>query len=162
MHLSWYHYPSVVFIKTEDPDLPAFYFDPLINPIAPKQGKLFKTESYLKVFLPLLEEGLGKAYFIIQVTSSQYPSNFQSTRYSTIYFPHCTLLLPQVQPVWRTPFLRRMKMKKSSVCLNMYSPSYRYRTASLLLVIFHRVSYVACILSDCQRYLIFNKYIICY
>jgi pre-mRNA-processing factor 8 len=23
-----------VFIKTEDPDLPAFYFDPLINPIA--------------------------------------------------------------------------------------------------------------------------------
>lgn len=29
-----YHTPSVVFIKTEDPDLPAFYFDPLINPIA--------------------------------------------------------------------------------------------------------------------------------
>ena len=23
-----------MFIKTEDPDLPAFYFDPLINPIA--------------------------------------------------------------------------------------------------------------------------------
>lgn len=38
VHLSWYHYPTVVFIKTEDPDLPAFYFDPLINPIAPKQG----------------------------------------------------------------------------------------------------------------------------
>ncbi|KIH60399.1 hypothetical protein ANCDUO_09351 [Ancylostoma duodenale] len=31
---SRYHTPSVVFIKTEDPDLPAFYFDPLINPIA--------------------------------------------------------------------------------------------------------------------------------
>ena len=29
-----YHYPSVVYIKTEDPDLPAFYFDPLINPIS--------------------------------------------------------------------------------------------------------------------------------
>ena len=26
-----YHYPSVVYIKTEDPD---FYFDPLINPIS--------------------------------------------------------------------------------------------------------------------------------
>ena len=38
MHLSWYHYPTVVFIKTEDPDLPAFYHDPLINPIAPKHG----------------------------------------------------------------------------------------------------------------------------
>lgn len=24
----------MVFIKTEDPDLPAFYFDPLINPIS--------------------------------------------------------------------------------------------------------------------------------
>ncbi len=29
-----YHSPNVVFIKTEDPDLPAFYFDPLINPIS--------------------------------------------------------------------------------------------------------------------------------
>ncbi|CAN7986123.1 unnamed protein product [Ixodes pacificus] len=34
VHLSWYHTPNVVYIKTEDPDLPAFYFDPLINPIA--------------------------------------------------------------------------------------------------------------------------------
>ena len=33
VHLSWYHTPNVVYIKTEDPDLPAFYFDPLINPI---------------------------------------------------------------------------------------------------------------------------------
>ncbi len=29
-----YHYPTVVFIKTEDPNLPAFYFDPLVNPIS--------------------------------------------------------------------------------------------------------------------------------
>jgi len=29
-----YHTPNVVYIKTEDPDLPAFYFDPLINPIS--------------------------------------------------------------------------------------------------------------------------------
>lgn len=28
-----YHYPSSCYIKTEDPDLPAFYFDPVINPI---------------------------------------------------------------------------------------------------------------------------------
>ncbi len=34
VYLSWYHVPNVVFIKTEDPDLPAFYFDPLINPIS--------------------------------------------------------------------------------------------------------------------------------
>ncbi|CAF0759229.1 unnamed protein product [Rotaria sp. Silwood1] len=33
LYLSWYHIPNVVFMKTEDPDLPAFYFDPLLNPI---------------------------------------------------------------------------------------------------------------------------------
>ena len=34
VHLSWYHHTTVVYIKAEDPDLPAFYFDPLINPIS--------------------------------------------------------------------------------------------------------------------------------
>ncbi|CAE6194562.1 unnamed protein product [Arabidopsis arenosa] len=29
-----YHTPMVMFIKTEDPDVPAFYYDPLINPIS--------------------------------------------------------------------------------------------------------------------------------
>lgn len=31
--LSTYHTPMVTYIKAEDPDLPAFYFDPLIHPI---------------------------------------------------------------------------------------------------------------------------------
>lgn len=34
VQVSWYHYPTVVFIRAEDPDLPAFYFDPIINPIS--------------------------------------------------------------------------------------------------------------------------------
>ena len=34
-----YHTPNVVFIKTEDPDLPAFYFDPLINPISHRRSE---------------------------------------------------------------------------------------------------------------------------
>uniref|UniRef100_A0A5K3FTK5 Pre-mRNA-processing-splicing factor 8 n=2 Tax=Mesocestoides corti TaxID=53468 RepID=A0A5K3FTK5_MESCO len=38
VHLSWYHTPNVLFIKTEDPDLPAFYFDPLINPISQRHA----------------------------------------------------------------------------------------------------------------------------
>jgi pre-mRNA-processing factor 8 len=29
-----YHTPMVMYIKTEDPDLPAFYYDPLIHPIS--------------------------------------------------------------------------------------------------------------------------------
>ncbi len=34
VHLTVYHYPQSCYIKAEDPDLPAFYFDPLINPIS--------------------------------------------------------------------------------------------------------------------------------
>ncbi|KAJ3162383.1 Pre-mRNA-processing-splicing factor 8 [Geranomyces michiganensis] len=34
VHVTWYHYPTVVYVRTEDPDLPAFYFDPIINPIS--------------------------------------------------------------------------------------------------------------------------------
>lgn len=34
VRLSVYHHPMVMYIKTEDPDLPAFYYDPLLHPIA--------------------------------------------------------------------------------------------------------------------------------
>uniref|UniRef100_A0A0E0HA11 MPN domain-containing protein n=1 Tax=Oryza nivara TaxID=4536 RepID=A0A0E0HA11_ORYNI len=33
VRLGVYHTPMIMYIKTEDPDLPAFYYDPLINPI---------------------------------------------------------------------------------------------------------------------------------
>ncbi|KAH8801660.1 putative pre-mRNA splicing factor [Xylogone sp. PMI_703] len=32
--LAWYSYPQVVYVRAEDPSLPAFYFDPVINPIS--------------------------------------------------------------------------------------------------------------------------------
>ena len=44
VHLSWYHTPNVVYIKAEDPDLPAFYFDPLVNPISHRHAQS-KTET---------------------------------------------------------------------------------------------------------------------
>ena len=34
VHLAPYHTSKNVYIRTEDPDLPAFYYDPLINPIS--------------------------------------------------------------------------------------------------------------------------------
>ncbi|CEP01163.1 unnamed protein product (mitochondrion) [Plasmodiophora brassicae] len=34
VHMSAYHYPANVYVRAEDPDLPAFYFDPVINPIS--------------------------------------------------------------------------------------------------------------------------------
>ncbi|MEW5307804.1 MAG: hypothetical protein WDW36_010179 [Sanguina aurantia] len=43
VRLSVYHYPLTMYIKTEDPDLPAFYYDPLIHPIAAyRTGKVDK------------------------------------------------------------------------------------------------------------------------
>lgn len=41
-----YHEPNVVFIKTEDPDLPAFYFDPLINPISHRQAAKVCNQNF--------------------------------------------------------------------------------------------------------------------
>ena len=32
--ISWYSHPQTVYVKSENPDLPAFYFDPVINPIS--------------------------------------------------------------------------------------------------------------------------------
>ncbi|KAL9609088.1 MAG: hypothetical protein Q9167_006120 [Letrouitia subvulpina] len=32
--LGWYSHPQVVYVRAEDPSLPAFYFDPIINPIS--------------------------------------------------------------------------------------------------------------------------------
>ena len=32
--LTPYHYPACVYVKQEDPELPTFYFDPIINPIS--------------------------------------------------------------------------------------------------------------------------------
>ena len=36
VHISPYHTPKNVYIRTEDPDLPAFYFDPILNPFSPR------------------------------------------------------------------------------------------------------------------------------
>ncbi len=40
VRISTYHHPMVMYIKMEDPDLPAFYYDPLIHPIA-----FYKSEA---------------------------------------------------------------------------------------------------------------------
>ncbi|KAG2180580.1 hypothetical protein INT44_003584 [Umbelopsis vinacea] len=50
VHLSWYHFPTNVYIRSEDPDLPAFYFDPVINPISSRNvqsdGARFEDELF--------------------------------------------------------------------------------------------------------------------
>ena len=51
--LSIYHSSKNVYIWTDDPELPAFYFDPLINPISlcgftPKNAPLVSHEDYIR------------------------------------------------------------------------------------------------------------------
>ncbi|KAJ1927298.1 hypothetical protein IWQ60_003038 [Tieghemiomyces parasiticus] len=42
-----YHRPAVQYIKAEDPDLPAFYFDPLINPIPARRTAAAEERAHL-------------------------------------------------------------------------------------------------------------------
>ncbi|ORX49188.1 pre-mRNA-processing-splicing factor 8 [Hesseltinella vesiculosa] len=45
VQVSWYHYPTVVYVRSEDPDLPAFYFDPIINPISTRNFDNEETQQ---------------------------------------------------------------------------------------------------------------------
>ncbi len=36
--ISRYHKPAMVYIKADDPDLPAFYYDPIIHPLPPAKS----------------------------------------------------------------------------------------------------------------------------
>ncbi|KAK9710766.1 pre-mRNA-splicing factor 8, partial [Basidiobolus ranarum] len=69
VRVSWYHYPINVYVRTDDPDLPAFYFDPIINPISSRnisveahahEEELFSEEesefTLPEEFQPFLEE----------------------------------------------------------------------------------------------------------
>jgi pre-mRNA-processing factor 8 len=44
VHMSPYHYPSLYYVKADDPDLPAYYFDPIINPVS-----AFRTDKSSRV-----------------------------------------------------------------------------------------------------------------
>lgn len=48
VQVGWYHYPTVVHIQAEDPDLPAFYFDPIINPITSRDTQAPNQEISLE------------------------------------------------------------------------------------------------------------------
>ncbi|KAI8905046.1 PRP8 pre-mRNA processing factor 8 [Gorgonomyces haynaldii] len=62
VHLAPYHFPAVVYIRAEDPDLPAFFFDPMINPISSRslqtnemvtqEDELFGEEEEDDFYLP--------------------------------------------------------------------------------------------------------------
>lgn len=58
VELGIYHTPMIMYIKTEDPDLLAFYFDPLINAITPvnkvdrREKKIYDDEDEDDFYLP--------------------------------------------------------------------------------------------------------------
>jgi pre-mRNA-processing factor 8 len=47
VRLANYHYPMVMYIKAEDPELPAFYYDPLVHPITTFKGDKCAPEIFL-------------------------------------------------------------------------------------------------------------------
>lgn len=50
VHIPWYSDPVNCYIKPDDPELPAFYFDPLLNPISPRSVQNTKTDTEKELF----------------------------------------------------------------------------------------------------------------
>jgi len=63
-----YHYPTCCFVKNEDPDIPAFYFDAVINPIS-----AYKSEKYSKKKGEIEEPSILPEEF----EEFEMPANFQ-------------------------------------------------------------------------------------
>ena len=123
--LSWYSYPQVVYVRAEDPSLPAFYFDPVINPIssrsvAPKnitvshedeifgydnnEDEEFMLPGNMEPFLADEELYTGETSSAIALWWAPYPFDRRSGRMVRAqdvplvkqwYLEHC----PQGQPV---------------------------------------------------------------
>ena len=45
-HVAIYHSPHLVGVKCDDPELPAFYYDPVINPIVYKERIVKELDSF--------------------------------------------------------------------------------------------------------------------
>ena len=125
VQLSWYSYPQVVYVNAEDPNLPAFYFDPVINPIssrsvAPKnltvnhedeifgygnsEDKEFKLPGNMEPFLADEELYTTETSSAIKLWWAPYPFDRRSGKMVRAqdvplvkqwYLEHC----PQGQPV---------------------------------------------------------------
>lgn len=54
-----YHYPLSMYIKTEDPDLPAYYYDPLIHPIPAYKSRRATVRTDEEVRLGFLSLSLS-------------------------------------------------------------------------------------------------------
>ncbi|KAI4210309.1 MAG: hypothetical protein LQ351_006833 [Letrouitia transgressa] len=123
--LGWYSHPQVVYVRAEDPSLPAFYFDPIVNPIssrsvAPKnitvshedeifgygsfEDEEFTLSGEVKPFLIDQELSTSDTSSAIALWWAPYPFNRRSGRMVRAqdvplvkqwYLEHC----PQGQPV---------------------------------------------------------------
>lgn len=73
VRLGIYHTPMIMYIKTEDPDLPAFYYDPLINPITSgkKERRVVEEEGEDDFYLPEgVEPLLGQTQLYTDTTAA--------------------------------------------------------------------------------------------
>jgi len=64
VHLSAYHHPNSVYVKTDQPDLPAYYYDRVIHPIPGYKAEQIRVENLQELededeqFAELLKNGL--------------------------------------------------------------------------------------------------------
>ncbi|ODV85641.1 hypothetical protein CANARDRAFT_28399 [[Candida] arabinofermentans NRRL YB-2248] len=60
VEISWYHDSNVLFMKSEDPDVPVFNFDQALNPIRPKSGitNIHEASDFDELTGDLLDDGI--------------------------------------------------------------------------------------------------------
>ena len=81
VHLDSYHDTQTVLIRNDDPDLPAFYFDPSINPISYRNIQLDQTESSQS------DEDDTRKEILNFMTTSDFKSDFPNVKPLFVDFP---------------------------------------------------------------------------
>ena len=78
--IPFFHHPALVYIKQTDPDLPTFYFDPVINPIKkqklPDELKLLETIETKGLRLDIEEDEEDDEQFLVDEDNFRMPEGF--------------------------------------------------------------------------------------
>lgn len=97
----------MVFIKTEDPDLPAFYFDPLINPISHRHS--VKVGGYI-------DQPIVEVFFLLNHGKIYFQKSHLKFRMMSSYKGALALVCLSVRKNWRKSEMNSDKPFSGCTC----------------------------------------------
>jgi pre-mRNA-processing factor 8 len=81
VQIGWYHHPANVYIRADDPELPAFYYDPLINPIS---SRALETDQIVTLEDELFGDGDEDESFVLPEGVDPYLNHLDLTTENTV------------------------------------------------------------------------------